>query len=178
MRYDFNFLNVNGIAQYMQVLTRKPPLHEYNTDAQTIVAVITGGLPTRPSGDPRFDPDQINDEMWNLMNQCWNRDPGDRPTCKEITQWLNVEGPMRGRNDEIHDHVVQKRHRFQHAMVMNGDVLPDLDKVERILDEVRFLRHSTWCLIADKQSPVLSSKGSIAGALQLLLSKGRRRRCQ
>jgi hypothetical protein len=46
--------------------------------------VTHGKRPTRPSTDIRG----LNDKIWNLVTDCWDKRPNERPTAQEITECL------------------------------------------------------------------------------------------
>ncbi|KAF9450904.1 kinase-like protein, partial [Macrolepiota fuliginosa MF-IS2] len=70
-----------------EVLTRKMPFYQYSREPQVIVALLKGSeVPIRPP--PEAPCDEVDDCMWNLMSDCWNYQPQDRPTCDSIRDVL------------------------------------------------------------------------------------------
>ncbi|KAH8829920.1 kinase-like domain-containing protein, partial [Flagelloscypha sp. PMI_526] len=61
----------------IEVVSGKPPFPELN-DARAMLAVLTGKRPARPSADC------MTDELWQLVEQCWDQEPDRRPSCEEI----------------------------------------------------------------------------------------------
>lgn len=124
----------------VQVLTRQFPYHECTNDFQIFRALTSGNLPTRPERDPATELDQIDDEMWELMNLCWALKPQDRPTFKQILQELERKGLVRECEGEASETAGQESWQFQTAM-KTSDAKIDLLRVEQILNEVRDLLH-------------------------------------
>ena len=51
--------------------------------------VAKGGTnPYRPKIPPSTGKDEINPGMINLMKECWNEDPGQRPDFKKVISKL------------------------------------------------------------------------------------------
>ena len=48
-----------------------------------ITAIISGGRPPRPMHSG------LTDELWELMNRCWNQDRHNRPRMLEVLLGLN-----------------------------------------------------------------------------------------
>ncbi|KAF9449509.1 kinase-like protein, partial [Macrolepiota fuliginosa MF-IS2] len=67
-----------------EVLSRKPPFHQYRTERLSVVAIIGGEIPLRPGSGHDPDWDDISDQMWTLMESCWSHTPEDRPTFQYI----------------------------------------------------------------------------------------------
>lgn len=81
---------------------------------------------TEPAEDPR---DSIDDEMWELMNQCWSHEPEARPTCQQILEELERQGVGR-LEDEARDTTIPE------TLAGIGTARVDLNQVQDILDEV------------------------------------------
>jgi hypothetical protein len=43
----------------------------------------------------------LNDQIWDLINVCWTREPRDRPTAKKIVQKLRALRPLDERPPDI-----------------------------------------------------------------------------
>ncbi|KAG9076069.1 hypothetical protein FS749_012191, partial [Ceratobasidium sp. UAMH 11750] len=66
----------------LEVVTGYLPYAERKSEAFVTLAVVKGILPERPvqlSSDTRF-----GDERWELLKDCWNMEPGLRPTARDI----------------------------------------------------------------------------------------------
>jgi hypothetical protein len=71
-------------------LTNDIPFSEYTNDAQVIFAIMTGNTPTRRASAADC-PEAGNDSrenIWQLLQRCWDRDPSQRPMTDEIKHFL------------------------------------------------------------------------------------------
>lgn len=51
--------------------------------------VMQGSRPSRPALDsPAFRDWGLTEEMWKMMLTCWEREPGVRPTAKDVNKNL------------------------------------------------------------------------------------------
>lgn len=67
----------------LQVLSRRIPFCQYDSDPPVIIALHKKEIPQRP--EPGHDDwDEIDDQIWALMERCWRYAPGDRPTSRDI----------------------------------------------------------------------------------------------
>jgi len=65
----------------MQIFTGTIPFPSHQTIA-AILAIANGGRPPRPT-HPTF-----TDDLWTLMQRCWNHDPHSRPEISEALEVL------------------------------------------------------------------------------------------
>ncbi|KAF9449644.1 kinase-like protein [Macrolepiota fuliginosa MF-IS2] len=69
----------------LEVFTRRQPFHEIAHEAVVIIVVAQGQRPARP---PRaLMPDDI---LWQLLGQCWEVSPCDRPQIAQVVLWLRL----------------------------------------------------------------------------------------
>lgn len=54
---------------------------------QVISAVLMGRLPRRP---PAEDAPQLSDELWELMNGCWDQDRNARPSASQVLETVRT----------------------------------------------------------------------------------------
>ncbi|KAF7357977.1 hypothetical protein MVEN_00844500 [Mycena venus] len=59
-----------------EIFTGTLPFHELSTDVAVMYHVMQGERPQRSSSIP--------EEVWNLMQECWNEDPQDRLFAEQI----------------------------------------------------------------------------------------------
>ncbi|KAJ7130868.1 kinase-like domain-containing protein [Mycena filopes] len=72
-----------------EILTENVPFHEERNDMAVMFRVLDGARPSRPAlcmGSPRLD------NLWQLIESCWQQKPEDRPTAVQIVQRL--QGPL------------------------------------------------------------------------------------
>lgn len=68
----------------MEVFTDNVPFSHISNEAYIPLVLRDGSLPTRP--ETNISVRGLSDAMWNLMNQCWQRDPESRPSMSEIRE--------------------------------------------------------------------------------------------
>ena len=76
----------------MEIFTDDVPFNHISNDAFIPIVIRDGPLPTRPEHSITRGP---GDAMWNLMNQCWQRDPSSRPSMSEIRETTQNLNPLR-----------------------------------------------------------------------------------
>lgn len=54
-------------------MTGKLPFHSQRTDATAVLRIMQGSLPLKD------DCPEIPEDLWELMQRCWNIDPEKRP---------------------------------------------------------------------------------------------------
>lgn len=77
------FLPVKVSRIYQELFTSNHPYNELKNEVQVILAVHKGILPMRP--EPSCG---INDDIWELCNDCWRKNPALRPSMQAITKRL------------------------------------------------------------------------------------------
>ncbi|KAF9443484.1 kinase-like protein [Macrolepiota fuliginosa MF-IS2] len=125
-----------------EVLTRKMPYHECPVDTAVMFRILAEQpeqpeqhLPTRPKANATPGIDQISEEMWTLMKQCWNKKAGDRPKCSDIKRSLESDGLVERWDAAAHmERATKQRQQFENVMVERKDVPINLDEVERIFN--------------------------------------------
>lgn len=68
----------------IEIFTDNVPFSHISNEAYIPLVIRDGSLPTRP--ETNISMGGLSDEMWNLMNQCWQRDPESRPSMSEIRE--------------------------------------------------------------------------------------------
>ncbi|KAF9450092.1 kinase-like protein [Macrolepiota fuliginosa MF-IS2] len=65
------------------------PFHEITHDLSVILAIVKGKKPSKPSDNSKpFTSWGLTDNIWNLMEQCWDSNPQHRPTAGNASQQL------------------------------------------------------------------------------------------
>ncbi|KAJ7587898.1 kinase-like domain-containing protein [Mycena floridula] len=72
-----------------EIFTGQVPFHELSNDIAVSLKIIRGSRPARP------ETPLMEDDVWNLIRDCWKQDPDDRPTAEQIVQRLSNEGSVR-----------------------------------------------------------------------------------
>ncbi|EIN04766.1 kinase-like protein [Punctularia strigosozonata HHB-11173 SS5] len=67
----------------------KCPFWETKRSAAVILAVIKGKRPDRPSVQAGYVRDMPG-ALWDLVQKCWVRDPGARPTMNEVVRTMSA----------------------------------------------------------------------------------------
>ena len=65
-----------------QVFTGAVPF-DNNLPVAAVLAIMSGTRPSRPTHS------DFTDELWTLMQRCWNQDPHLRPEVTEVLKVLS-----------------------------------------------------------------------------------------
>ncbi|KAL0572720.1 hypothetical protein V5O48_009245 [Marasmius crinis-equi] len=71
----------------LELLTHSAPFVEIKHSPEVVVAVANGRNPKRPT-DARVVERGLDDGLWSLMMECWNRLPDARPEIVEVLERL------------------------------------------------------------------------------------------
>ncbi|KEP49401.1 tyrosine kinase family catalytic domain protein [Rhizoctonia solani 123E] len=69
----------------LEVITGEVPYPKCKTDPQVITQVIRGAQPSRPK---ELDDNNRDNQMWDLLVSCWNREPVARPSAEQVLESL------------------------------------------------------------------------------------------
>ncbi|KAJ7301729.1 kinase-like domain-containing protein, partial [Mycena albidolilacea] len=72
-----------------EILTGKPLFYEVSNDVKVMFMVLEGLQPLRPAS---CEGTTALDALWNLIQDCWRKDPKERPTAALIIERL--VGPL------------------------------------------------------------------------------------
>ncbi|KAJ7176728.1 kinase-like domain-containing protein [Mycena filopes] len=72
-----------------EILTEKVPFHEEQNNMAVLLRVLEGARPSQPVSC--MDSPYL-DNLWQLIESCWQQKPQDRPTAVQIVQRL--QGPL------------------------------------------------------------------------------------
>ena len=71
----------------LECITEQPPFFHINRDAAVIHARIAKKQdPPRPEGQDQRN--RVSDELWDLMNRCWDIKPEQRPTMELVHRFF------------------------------------------------------------------------------------------
>jgi serine/threonine protein kinase len=65
-----------------QIITQRMPFWYILVDASVVVYVVSGGRPKRAAYR------QINDDIWAMLEECWNAEPSHRPSMDTIISFF------------------------------------------------------------------------------------------
>lgn len=84
-------LSLNSLPNLLQLLTGKPPL--YGGIAYPVVSNYERGLfPKRPQSN------ECSDKLWELVLDCWKRDPSCRPSAEAARCIIEIIAGTNGAN--------------------------------------------------------------------------------
>ncbi|KAK7027403.1 hypothetical protein VNI00_015239 [Paramarasmius palmivorus] len=72
---------------YYEIITGLLPFHNLRNELAVLSAIFRGLRPEKPQNI------DIQDEVWLLMNECWESEPALRPTAENLLQRLPVVTP-------------------------------------------------------------------------------------
>ncbi|KAH9934868.1 kinase-like domain-containing protein, partial [Fomitopsis serialis] len=64
----------------LELFTMHAPWAERTRDAHVVQALANGDIPNRPQNIP-----ELTDDVWGLLLECWDRNPGARPSMSTVT---------------------------------------------------------------------------------------------
>jgi hypothetical protein len=67
----------------LQLLTQHKPFSNIRNDLAVIFHVQSGGRPKREN--------QIKDEIWHMLEKCWNADPKLRPSMADLANFFRSQ---------------------------------------------------------------------------------------
>jgi hypothetical protein len=73
--------------QPMKIYTGHVPFHKIARDITVMKKVVEGSRPPRPA-DTSF----LSDEIWKVIEMCWNQEPQDRPSAESVIEQLPLGG--------------------------------------------------------------------------------------
>jgi hypothetical protein len=93
VRFLHCFYSMPGSSCTFQVFTGLIPFHEFPRDATVMFKVISGIRPSRPSPN---DIPELLDDIWAIMQECWNSDPQKRPPIDDVIERIRkiYPGPL------------------------------------------------------------------------------------
>ncbi len=83
LRYTHTSLTFIWCVSVQPLLGYFPSYCLYRSMILSMFWVIRGERPTNPS---LYSNLELSDEIWEVMTECWSRDPNERPTVGEVAQ--------------------------------------------------------------------------------------------
>ena len=85
------------ITHWFKAFTGKAPFHD-STPTSAAVGVLSGSRPGRPAYP------SITDDLWSMINRCWNREPERRPEISQVVLCLRATSLRRDSADAKENH--------------------------------------------------------------------------
>ncbi|KAG8942533.1 hypothetical protein FRC04_003604 [Tulasnella sp. 424] len=70
----------------LHVMTNKIPYAKITSDPKVIMAIMDGSLPSPED----YSELPVTDPLWDIMKECWNKDPTKRPTMVDVLERLRA----------------------------------------------------------------------------------------
>ena len=83
----------------MKIYTGHVPFHNIAYDSTVMKKVVGGSRPPRPA-----DTSLLSDEIWKVIEMCWNQEPQDRPSAESAIEQLPLAGIVDDRPSD-NDHL-------------------------------------------------------------------------
>ncbi|KAG6890166.1 hypothetical protein C0995_010870 [Termitomyces sp. Mi166 len=81
-----------------EIFTGRLPYYEISKPTSVMLSILRGDTPTRPhDGDPAWLEHGLNDCIWELMENCWNFKPSERPDMTTVILRLDPQRPLDSR---------------------------------------------------------------------------------
>ena len=71
----------------MKIYTGRIPFHKITRDSTVMKKVLEGSRPPRPA-----DTSLLSDEIWKVIEMCWNQEPQSRPSADSVIEQLPLAG--------------------------------------------------------------------------------------
>jgi len=100
-------MDVYSFASVMyEVLTNRLPFYEIWNDAAVVLRVTKGFRPTRP---PLDQAPELSNEIWEVMESCWNSNPIERPSVNQVAERLSRVCPTESTISRINMQKIQRK---------------------------------------------------------------------
>jgi len=71
----------------MKIYTGHVPFDNVPRDITVMEKVVEGSRPPRPA-----ETSLLSDEIWKVIEMCWNQEPQDRPSAESVIEQLPLAG--------------------------------------------------------------------------------------
>ncbi|KAF5351141.1 hypothetical protein D9756_008335 [Leucocoprinus leucothites] len=71
-----------------EVLTGRIPFYEIKSEGAIILTKLSDSHPNPSRPLPKDAGEELTDELWRLLEDCWNYEPNDRPSLNEVLRRL------------------------------------------------------------------------------------------
>ena len=83
----------------MKIYTGHFPFHKIHREIIVMMKVVEGSRPPRPA-----DTNLLSNEIWKVIEMCWNQEPEDRPSAESVIEHLPLAGVVDDR-PSVDDHL-------------------------------------------------------------------------
>jgi serine/threonine protein kinase len=70
---------------WAQIFSGQVPFHDKQNTVAVITAITTDERPPRPTHQ------ELSDQLWELIEKCWQTDPSHRPTIREVVAFMSED---------------------------------------------------------------------------------------
>ena len=81
------FFLVTLLTLNPQLMTGEHPFSHIKRTPEVLIRMQRGDRPRRPT-DPEIAARGLDDNLWRLLEQCWQEDPAVRPKIEEVLSRL------------------------------------------------------------------------------------------
>jgi hypothetical protein len=92
------------LIDYPKIYTNSRPFADYTNDVQVMITIARGVRPSRPD----LEGIQMYRELWTLINKCWDPNPDERPSVREVAD--NVSERFLPRESLAHSPFLSRRY--------------------------------------------------------------------
>ncbi|KAL0057415.1 hypothetical protein AAF712_015942 [Marasmius tenuissimus] len=79
----------------VELLTHNQPFAQFKHPPEVVLSVANGRNPKRPT-DLKIKETELDDDLWTLMEECWNCTASARPGIDEVLEKLEAPSPNTG----------------------------------------------------------------------------------
>ncbi|KXN84991.1 Serine/threonine-protein kinase HT1 [Leucoagaricus sp. SymC.cos] len=122
-----------------EIFTGQIPFHEICQQVRVMKAILEGKRPTKPVPiHPAWTKWGLSEDIWELMEECWETEPEQRPVASKVVQLITKLGPG-GRLDDTRPASTDEYlspSAFRHAVHAKLSPLSE-ETVERVVEWLR-----------------------------------------
>lgn len=82
-----NELCLVNVYTVLQLITNQQPYSYIKHTTEVVIKSAQGARPRRPT-ELHIIARGLDDNLWNIMTDCWNNDPADRPSIDQVLAHL------------------------------------------------------------------------------------------
>jgi hypothetical protein len=114
------------------------PFLDFSNDFQVMFAVMQGQRPSRPTHELSHTRG-FNDEIWHVIEVCWDQDPDKRPTASKVVE--SIRGlpnrpldrrPLNDFDKTLPSQVLSMHNRADHPFATLASSPEDTNKMQEL----------------------------------------------